>query len=151
MSHTKCYEVDVQVQPEHTGLPYIIRVRATTDSTVLAVAGVRPNGSWDYIRRRNLTGDDLPDNPMQRAINQRVGELLDGRYRGKPEWLRGLPLGPWLSHPRQQVELEHLKRTEGWIPAEQLSPPPPAAENDTVIIDFPTAPQANLDPPPGTP
>ena len=92
----------VTEQPLASGLPYLVRV--AKGNQVIAHIGIRPDGSWRYLRAEaGRTATQQSVDEIRDGINGIVAALLEGR-QARPEWLDGRPIGPWLNNHVDEIE-----------------------------------------------
>jgi hypothetical protein len=102
----QAYRIGVRHQAARN-VAYVLSV--SDDDRHVATVAVRPDGSWYY------RGDEPSPRiakTVQADVNRAVGDLFSGSYSGKPAWLRGHPVGPWLSQHRDRIEDD--KQRVGW-------------------------------------
>jgi hypothetical protein len=99
---TASLQYAVTEQPPASGLPYLIRV--ARGNQVIAHIGVRPDGTWRYLRAEaGRTATQSSVDEIRDGINAIVGALFEGT-QARPEWLDGRPIGPWLNDHVDEIE-----------------------------------------------
>lgn len=101
-SKTAMLRYSVTQQSPASGLPYLIQV--ARGNQIIAHLGVRPDGSWHYLRAESgRTATQQSVEEIRDFVNAVVGSLFEGSYE-RPDYLNGRPIGPWLNNHVDEID-----------------------------------------------